>query len=186
MTRAENIDAIEKATGKSWEEWLKILEVMDAQNLSHTDIARQLYDRLAGTIDSHGWWAQAITVAYEQQIGRRVPGQRSDGSFEVSVSKTIAGDWDAVFAAWRAGAQKLDQFRGVAIEKASHSTTPKWRNWRANLADGSKVVVGITQKGENKTLFGLAHQKLPDQATMETWRTYWKEFLKNFDFELPS
>ena len=38
------------------------------------------------------WWSQHVTVAYEQARGIREPGQRQDGSFEASVSRTVALD----------------------------------------------------------------------------------------------
>jgi hypothetical protein len=44
-------------------------------------------------MDEHGldkWWAQTITVGYEQAWGLREPGQNPDGS-HVSASKTVSG-----------------------------------------------------------------------------------------------
>lgn len=185
MTKPINTAGIEKATNKSWQEWLKILDNMGAKDLSHKEIARQLYDELDGKVENHGWWAQGITVAYEQQIGRRVPGQRSDGSFEVSVNKTLNGSMDEAFGAWLELLDQQTDFNGVKlIGEASTSETVKWRNWRATLVDGTKVVVGINQKTPDKANLGLAHQKLHNSGQAEAWRMFWKEFLNQLGQEL--
>lgn len=177
MTKHISISGIEKATKKEWGEWLSILEDMGAKDLTHKEIARKLYDLLDGKLENHGWWAQGITIAYEQHTGRRVPGQRSDGTFECSVSKTFAGNMDDVYQAWLSATADLANFNNIEVIKRSSSETEKWRNWRCNLADGSKVVVGINQKNSDKAMLGLAHQVLPSSEDAEAWRNYWREFL---------
>lgn len=179
MTKPINTEGIEKATGKRWEEWVKILDDIGAKDLTHKEIARKLYDMLDGKLENHGWWAQGITVAYEQQIGRRVPGQREDGTFEVSVNKTLNGSMDDVFAAWLELTEQQADFNGIKpVSEPSTSETEKWRNWRVNLADGTKVVVGINQKTPEKAGLGLAHQKVASSEDAEVWRSYWQEFLQ--------
>ena len=54
-------------------------------------LAAAAHTLFRGKVDNAGWWAQTAAVAYEQQIGRRVPGQLGDGTFQVSVSKTVPG-----------------------------------------------------------------------------------------------
>ena len=75
------------ATGKTWNEWFAVLDAADATGLKHPQIVAVL-------VEMHGvgaWWAQGITVGYEQARGMRMPGQRADGTFEVSASKAIDG-----------------------------------------------------------------------------------------------
>ncbi len=100
MTKSSNIDAIEQKTSTSWEGWLDYLKSIDAENLPHKDIADHVRSKLASSLENAGWWAQSITVAYEQHIGRRNPGQRSDGSYEATASKTINGSMDDAMNAW--------------------------------------------------------------------------------------
>src|SRR5690606_36149235 len=90
MTKPINIESIEKATSKSWNKWVEALEGIGAKDMAHVDIARRVETMLEGSVESPGWWAQSITVAYEQHIDRRVPGQMTDGSFATSVSKAVA------------------------------------------------------------------------------------------------
>jgi len=95
MAKGVNIATIEKNTGKTWDEWLEFLEGIDAKNLTHKEIAQRIHD--AGT---PGWWTQAVTVAYEQHIGRRAPGQDNDGTFTITASKTLDGTMDEALATW--------------------------------------------------------------------------------------
>ncbi len=55
MTKPINTDAIAKATGKSWEQWVDEIEAAGGRSMTHTELARKLYDELDGTIDNHGW-----------------------------------------------------------------------------------------------------------------------------------
>ena len=70
------IEPVERATQRTWDEWLRFMDAHDARNLDHKQIAVKVYEEFDGTIESRGWWTEAMTVAYEQYIGRRVPGQR--------------------------------------------------------------------------------------------------------------
>jgi hypothetical protein len=77
--------AMVQATGKTWNEWYEALDTAGAASWSHPQIASWLADR-------HGvnsWWAQGVTVGYEQARGMRRPGQMADGTFSVGASRTM-------------------------------------------------------------------------------------------------
>ena len=103
----------EAATGRTWEGWVAFLDGLDARKLSHTEIARRIFD----TGLASGWWSQSITVAYEQHIGRRVPGQDCDGAFAVSATKTCAGTLDDVLARWVDFLKDREELGGIAISR---------------------------------------------------------------------
>lgn len=171
MTRAMNIEAIEKATGKSWGEWLKVLEDMQARELSHTEIAQKVSEQDGVT----SWWAQTIAVAYEQHIGRRQPGQTSDGKYQVAVSRTVVGTLDEALGKWQAVVDGRRDFSGVAIARTpTTSGSDKFRYWHCGLSDGSRVHVGISQKEPGKSVIGLAHKSLKSPKQIDHWRTFWK------------
>ncbi|TKT82564.1 hypothetical protein [Aquamicrobium sp. LC103] len=175
--RPINTAAIEKGTGKTWQAWLVFLEEIGAAELSHTEIARRVGD----TGEASGWWAQSITVAYEQHIGRRLPGQDGDGSFQLSVTKTLPGTMDEAMAAWQALAGRRTDFSGVAIASGPRmSATEKWRRWGATLEDRSRVIASVNQKTPDKAGFAVTHQKLASAEAAEVWRAFWKDFLKAF------
>src|SRR5688572_16350569 len=74
-----------KKTGHDLAHWFGVLDRFGAIEKGHTAAARHLYD----THSVDGWYAQGITVSYERERGVRGVNQRSDGAWEVSVSKTI-------------------------------------------------------------------------------------------------
>ena len=75
-----------EATGKGREEWFALLDGAGATGWKHSDIATWLVREQR--VDA--WWSQNITVAYEQARGIRRPGQRQDGTYEASVTRTVA------------------------------------------------------------------------------------------------
>lgn len=173
MSNAISLEAIERATNKSWGEWLQFFEEIHASRLSHQEIAQKAGD-LGG---APNWWRQMVTVAYEQHIGRRIPGQDCDGQFNVSVTKTVSGTMDDALAAWKKRTEGLSDFSDVSISRGpSVTSTEKWRYWRCGLADGSRVNVNISLKSPGKTTVSIQHEQLESTEQVEHWRSYWKGF----------
>src|SRR5689334_15490965 len=54
--------AVLKATGRTWEEWLKVLDRAGARRMAHKDIAALL----ARKFELPNWWSQMVSVGYEQ------------------------------------------------------------------------------------------------------------------------
>jgi hypothetical protein len=82
-------------TGRSLEDWYRVLDSFDTATKGHTAAARHLRDQ-------HGvsaWYSQGITVAYERARSLRAVNQRTDGSFEVSVSRTLPAEVGRTVAA---------------------------------------------------------------------------------------
>lgn len=174
MTKGVNIAAIEKATGKTWDEWLEFLTNHEAQAFSHKDIA-QLVSEKGGV---SGWWAQSISVAYEQEINRRVPGQGNDGKFQVSVSKTYLGSKEEALAKWVALTKKDKTFNEVSIARPATTSQGKtFVYWHCGLEDGSRLSMNIYEKEKAKAVIGLEHGNLLTNAEIESWRAYWKSLL---------
>jgi hypothetical protein len=146
---------------------------MGASELLHKEIAA----KLVSDYQVAGWWAQSLTVRYEQSIGRRKPGQSNAGDFSVSVSKTLDGTMDEGLHWWLKKVQSRTEFNGIPIISSSTTETEKWRNYRVALKDGSRVVVGIYAKTPTKAGFGLQHDKIPTGELAEAWRIYWKTLI---------
>ena len=51
-------EAIERATGKRWDDWFTTLDRWGARNRKHPEIARYLTEQHG----VGGWWAQSVTV----------------------------------------------------------------------------------------------------------------------------
>jgi hypothetical protein len=176
-TKAVNIESIEKAFGEPWATTRKRLEEAGGASASHKELADALYPQFEGVIDKHGWWVQGAVVAYEQEIGRRVPGQRADGTFDVAVSRTIAGQRSDLVVAL---ASHVDgAFNGVALKGDPRtSETAKRAFWRANLEDGTTIEIAAETKSEDKSLVVITASKLPSPEALEDWRAFLKEFLQ--------
>jgi hypothetical protein len=73
--------AVHKATGRTWEEWLPLLDKTGAKKLPHREIA----EVVAGKFAVRPWWSQMVTVGYEQARGLREKHQTAKG-YQVSGS----------------------------------------------------------------------------------------------------
>src|SRR5262249_27451916 len=143
-------------------------------SLSHKQIAQAV--RHNGGVTN--WWAQTIAVAYEQHIERRRPGQKSDGKYQVAVSKTIDGTLDEALRKWLGVVTGRQDFAKVAIARTpATSRSPKFRYWRCGLSDGSRVNVGISQKDQGKAVIAIGHENLTSLNQIDRWRLFWKELL---------
>ncbi len=170
------------ATGKASAEWFALLDDRGARDLPHRDIARLLTDEYGVP----GWWSQMVTVEYEKHIGRRVTGQRQDGAYEATATKTLAGTKDEVLEGWLARVPAPERgFDGVAFAgEPTVSRTEKWRYWRVGLADGSRITVTIADKpggaakapGPASTL-AVTSAKLASREEADRWKAFWKAHL---------
>ena len=178
MTDASKIRSIETGSGILWPDWLTLLEPF--KTLDHTAIAREALSLIKerGQSISPEWWAQGVTVLYEQHIGKRLPGQRCDGAFSVTVSRTLPGDMDAVFELWQSWTAGLTAFNGIPLESEPQSSrTDKWRYWRCKLADGTTLSVNIqTKPSGDKSSLAINHDKLSTAEDVDLWREFWKAF----------
>jgi hypothetical protein len=141
MATNSRIEAVERATGRSWDDWLAWMTSIGAERLSHHEIASALIPELDGKVDNVGWWAQATAVAYEQYVGRRVPGQRPDGTFQTSVSRSTSLSMEALIQAWTdfaaADQDVLDRITGdVRVSGTANRIT-----WRTKGRDGTSLMV---------------------------------------------
>ncbi|KIH96611.1 hypothetical protein LP52_23875 [Streptomonospora alba] len=141
MAENAHVEPIERATGRTWDTWLRFMAGIGAPGLDHRTIALRVSEELAGTVDNPGWWAQSVTVAYERHIGRRVPGQRADGTFETSVSRSTKLGMRELMDAWVEFAADDREVLDLVAADARVGGTEKRMTWRTKAADGSSVLV---------------------------------------------
>ncbi|MFC7403630.1 hypothetical protein [Georgenia alba] len=178
MVSPTSTSAVATATGRTWPEWVSLLDDAGARQMNHTEIARLALELMPEGARQKEWWAQGTAVAYEQHAGLRVPGQTCDGDFQLSTTRTVQGDKDDALAAWLDAVAAGEQLGGVLVEGlATTSSTEKWRYWRARLADGTRVAVSISDNGAGKASVGLVHSKLDSAEAIEQWRPVWKDLL---------
>jgi hypothetical protein len=156
-------------TGRTWDEWFALLDAWGGAERPHAEIARWLSDEH----EVGGWWAQGVTVAYEQARGLRAPGQRRGGLFEAGASKTVAVPVDRLYAAFADPDLRERWLPGATLEVR---TVHPGRSIRADWEDGStRLVIAFTARGEAKSQVALVHQRVPDAETAERLKAFWRE-----------
>ena len=164
--------ALKEATGKDWAEWKTSLEEWGAAEKSHLEIAKYLSDDLG----LNGWWAQGITVGYERMIARRAVGQRSDGAYSASVSKTINASVDLVHSTI-VDELLRNQWLDGSVVRLRTSVAPK----SARFDDHEKNVIiafFLTPKGDDKCSVQLQAEKLISAEDGEEWKAAWRPRLE--------
>ena len=161
--------AVLKATGRAWDEWLKVLDRAGAKAMAHKDIA-MLLSRKFSVPD---WWCQMVTVGYEQARGLRVVNQTAQG-FRANASKTVDVGVDELYAAWSDGRQRA-RWLPAAPMQVRRATEHK--SMRITWDGAEDLDVGFFPKGEGKSVVQLQHGKLPNAAAVARRKKFWTEAL---------
>jgi hypothetical protein len=161
---------IKEKTGCTWDRWVFALDRLGAEKMTHREIADLVFKKYK--VD--GWWSQTVTVGYERIKGLRAKGQRRDGSYEASKSRTFNVPVGRLFDAWTDTSVRRRWLNepGVRIRTA---TKPK--SIRLGHSDGRIVAVWFTPKGDTKSSVAVTHAKLPDPETANILKQYWTERL---------
>lgn len=172
---AQNIsdDKLLEATGKTRDQWHTLLDVEQATGWKHPQIASWLVD-LHGV---DGWWAQGITVGYEQAWGMRLPGQLADGTFSTSSSKAIAGTVFQVLDLVIDAYSVASGLPPASVSREAKHPTARWK-----LADGTSVLATVSPGSGGKVRAVLTRLKLAGPDLLEPAKRELAEILS----ELPS
>ena len=157
---------ITEQTGHTWAEWIQLLDAHGAKTMTHGEIARLVHEKYGVS----GWWSQTVTVGYERLTGRRTVGQRTDGAYELSKSKTFDVPVATLFGAW-ADDNTRRRWLDRVDTRIRTATSPK--SMRLQWPDGTIVAVWFTSKGPAKSTVALAHTKLASKAALEQSRGEW-------------
>ncbi|MFZ2545391.1 MAG: hypothetical protein WAW80_05430 [Candidatus Saccharimonadales bacterium] len=112
-------------------------------------------------------------MAYEQHLGKRVPGQLANGLFEMAVSKTATTSRNALFQKAVKWFEKQSELNGSEPLKLRSSKTPMRSNWRCDFADGSKFSATVEDNGEKSKLV-LSHTSIPTKQKADEWKDFWR------------
>lgn len=146
-------DAVRQATGRGSEEWFALLDEAGAAGWGHTAIARWLVDEQ----EVDAWWAQGLTVRYEQARGLRLPGQQADGSFTASASKTLHGE---LVEGYRHVVDRFSAELGDAVSSRAEGRRP-YARWAAG---SGSVLVTVEVAAVGRLRVSAAHERLADPA----------------------
>lgn len=156
------------ATGRDYDAWFALLDAWGATSRTHTEIAAWLVEE-QGVPD---WWAQTVTVAYEQERGLRVPGQKKDG-FASSASKTVNVPVERLFEAF---ADPDLRARWLPVE-ATERTAKPGRRFTADLPEGTRIAVTFQAKGDAKSSAGVEHTRVATAERAAEWKADWRTWL---------
>ena len=169
VKRPYSDEVVRSNTGKTWDEWFGLLDAWGGAERPHPEIARWLNEQHGVP----GWWAQGVTVAYEQARGLRAPGQRRGGQFEINASKTVAVPVERLYEAFADPALRERWLPGAAVEVR---TARPAKSIRASWDDGStRLAIAFTARGESKSQVALIHERVPDAGTADKLKAFWRE-----------
>ncbi len=162
-------ESVKKATGKTWDEWIVILDKEMLFQKPHKEIAKFVNDNYLKS----GWWSQMVTVGYEKAKGLRIDSQNS-GGFQVGASKTVPVPINILYSFWEDG-KKRKQWLS---EKFTITKATKDKSMRIKWSDGkTRVDVGFYSKGEGKSQVAVGHEKIPTQKQAKEIQAFWREKL---------
>jgi hypothetical protein len=172
--------AVQKSTGKKWEEWFSIIDSL-GKGMEHRYIASYLHKEFQVT----PWWSQMITVAYEKEKGLRENYQRPNG-YSISVSKIIEAPVSTLYRKCEnkeAQDKWLSKYDGKMI---IHKSTPN-KSMRITWVDGkSNLEMNFYDKGESKSQIVIQHNRLHDKKQADKMKLYWKDSLEHLYQSLRS
>jgi hypothetical protein len=162
--------ALKAKTGCTWDRWVHALDRHGAEQMSHRDIAALVSTKYK--VDS--WWSQTVTVGYERIKGLRVRGQRRDGTYEATKSRTFNVPVTTLFDAWADARVRRRWLNGARV-KVRTATSPK--SMRLDWTDRSIIAVGFAAKGKSRSSVAVAHTKVPNRETADRLKEFWSDRL---------
>lgn len=165
-------ESVKAKTGKSWEQWLSVIDKAGGRNMDHKGIVAFLCERFP---DMDGWWVQMVTVGYEQARGLRKKHEKP-GGFEVGVSKTLAVPVSAAYKAWTDAKVRRRWLAKdeLTIRKATTNKSMRvtWSGGRTSLS------VNFYAKGDAKSQVVVQHGKLATERDASRMKTFWGKTLQ--------
>jgi Domain of unknown function (DUF4287) len=161
-------EAIERRTGRGWEQWFDLIDDWGGLERTHREIAAWL----AEEHDVGGWNAQSLTVGYERARGLRALGEHPDG-FAITASKTVDVPVETLYDAF---VDESLRRRWLPDASLRERTATRPRSARFDWGDGdTRVIVGFESKGDAKSTAALAHERLADADEAERMKAFWRE-----------
>lgn len=161
-------DATLKAkTGCPWRRWVRALDQVQAHTWPHRRIAEYVHEKYKVP----GWWSQTVTVGYERIKGLRAIGQRRDGGFEATKSKTFAVSLSRLYRAWSHAGTRARWLPGVDVTVRAAT---RHKSMRITWPDKTSVQVGFAARSSAKSQVQVQHAKLPDKGAATKMKEYWE------------
>ena len=147
--------SVSKKTGRTWAEWVRVLDAADATKKTHREIAEYV-----SSLGTPSWWTQMVTVGYERIRGLRDRGQQRGGGYQITKSRTFGVSVARLFAAFTS-TKLCSRWLPKGVKLRSMTAN---KRIRLGWPDGTQAVVGFVSKGAGKTIAAVQHEKLPDRG----------------------
>jgi hypothetical protein len=171
MTSRIGDEAVRAKTGKTWAQWIAILDKAGAKKMSHNEIATFLRDKQK----LPGWWCQMVAVGYEQSRGLRKVHETAAG-FQTSISKTVGASLSTLYRAW-----KDDKVRDTWLPKAPMNVRKATASKSIRIAwngDISNLDVRFYSKGKARSQVVIDQVRLKSAADVQRMKKFWSEKLQ--------
>ncbi|HWL66621.1 MAG TPA: hypothetical protein VNP73_11655 [Actinomycetota bacterium] len=104
----------------------------------------------------------------------RAPGQRADGTYSASASKTIATTTKKAYDAFASDDIRSnwlgDHPWELGTVRVGKSLTARWE-------DGTRLYVSFEPKDKGKVQVALAHERIPEASRADQMKLFWREHL---------
>lgn len=160
-------DAVLARTGRSWEDWFKILDKAGPRIKNHKERAAYLHNDQKVS----EWWCQMIAVRYEQERNLREVHQTASG-YTASVSRTISVPVSRLFKAWADTTIRNRWLPGppMTVRKMTPDRNIRiaWEGERSNMD------VRFYAKGSDRSQVVVEHSRLEGARDVTKMKKYWK------------
>ncbi|WII73843.1 hypothetical protein QJS83_08125 [Bdellovibrio sp. 22V] len=185
-------ETVLKSTGKTWDQWIEILNKAGAKSWQHKEIAAYLKNKRR----LKGWWHQWVAIGYETAVGMRAPGRNLKGEYSITVTRTVHVDHKIIWkmmmseeglAIWLKPVSKFtlqpkahfETDAGVFGEIRTMLANRRVRfTWQEGDWDKGTVVQMYLIPLRNKpgsTIICFMHEKLRDGRMRDPLREYWSQ-----------
>lgn len=199
--------SVEKATDKSWDQWIALLDKAGARSWTYQEIVAHLKKKHK----LGPWWQQGVAMGYEIATGRRIEGQNAKGEYAITATKSLRFDAKKVWkhfsskegiAVWlqplfdveikaKNTFETQDGYFGEIRTVAKPVQDPSTKaarverrirmTWQDPNWDSSTTVeVMIVARANGNSILAFNHGKIKDVRIQAKLRARWREALEEF------
>lgn len=169
--------AVIAKTGKSWDQWFRILDRAGATRMDHKGIVKLLGARH----DIGPWWRQMVTVEYERSRGLRTRNQTAMG-YSVSVSRTLNAAVSALYAKTSELRHRRKWFPKGTLKISSRTENKYFRGaWKGE----ARLEVNFYEKPDGTAQIVVQVNRLARREDVNRERAAWRKALTRLEVMLP-
>ena len=180
--------AVTKATGKSWSQWLSLLDKAGAKKMDH----KARVSRIKKERGVSQWWQQMIAVEYERRRHLRKIGQAAGAGYQIGVTKTLPISrtqlWDLLLSPtgrklWLGSLARFSPKKGTQYKTKEgtvgeiRSLAPSRRirlTWQPKKFSQPSTLQLTLMSRPSGTSLGFHQEKLTSASQRQAMRKHWQ------------